>query len=145
MALYVGHFFADFKKLQEEKLISINLQLFNQTDDNIFIEGIQGKLKINEFTTYQLNIGNELPLQAFPHSHDGCHVMFQQKFTSEESAKILEVLGAGKSVTFDFREVKLRMHKIGNPIELVTLYNFYGITFNRPGPNDILASKTLFL
>lgn len=145
MALYAGHFFADFKKLREENFITFFLTLFNHTDDIIFIEGIQGKIKLNEFTTYPLNVDNDLLLKVIPHSHDGCQVVFQQRFTPEEASKIIGIIEAGKSISFDFREIKLRMHKNEDPSELVTLYNFHGIACSRPESNAILASRVVFL
>ena len=145
MALYVGRFFADFKKLREENFITFFLTLFNHTDDIIFIEGIQGKIKLNEFTTYPLNIDNDLPLKVIPHFHAGCQVVFQQRFTPEEASKIIDIIEAGKSISFDFREIKLRMHKNEDPSEFVTLYNFHGIACSRPESNAILTSRAVFL
>lgn len=148
MALYVGRFWADLKKLETEDSISLMITLFNQTDSNIIIEGVRGKLKLEIYNLTESTtavIKEDLPLIVVAHSHNGCIITLQQRIPKEKTTKIFELLESEKSISFDFRQLNFLVHQEGRGGEPITLYNFHGISCFRPKPNDVMVSGVVFL
>jgi hypothetical protein len=85
MALYVGHFWADFTHIKDEMYFTITIRIFNQMDQNITIESVRGNLVFERFTKMAaVSLAENLPLTVVAHHHDGATVTIRQGVNAGE-------------------------------------------------------------
>jgi hypothetical protein len=152
MALHVSGFWADFTPLKEHLYFTISLVLFNQTDQNIAIEGVRGKFAFDGGQNLApVSITDNLPITALAHNHDGVVVTMRQSVTKEEKDRICESFarkdesGTPKPLIVSFGLISLFVHETGKAAETVPLYNFAGMTCRLPKSGDIICSRLITL
>jgi hypothetical protein len=146
MALLVGHFWADFTKIKQQQRFGISLVLFNQTDQNIFIEGVRGNLTFDGFANATaISLEGTLPLTIQARQHDGATITIWQNVTKEEQDFICEAFASERSLNFYFGLVRFLVRENGHMIEAIRLYNFDGIACRSPQEGDIICNRVVSL
>jgi len=143
MALHVGHFWADFTQIKQHLRFSISLVLFNQTDQDIVIDGVQGNLTFENFSMAAVSLEN-MPLTAVAHQHDGVTITIWQSVTNEEKDRICEAM-LGAQLIFNFTLIRLLVHEHGRTFEPIKLHNFDGIACRNPKEGDVICNRTVAL
>lgn len=146
MALYVGHFWADFTHVEKDLHFAITLVLFNHTDQNIVIEGVRGNLVFDRFTNMAtVPLAQNLPLTVMAHQHDGVDVTIRQSITKEEKDRICEVFASAGTLFFTFDLIRFLVHEPGHAVEVIRLHNIDGITCRLPQEGDIICGRLVNL
>jgi hypothetical protein len=146
MALYVGHFWADFTQLKEHLHFTITLVLFNQTDRNIVIESVRGNVVFERFMNMAaVSLANNLPLTVLAHQHDGVAITIRQNVSNDEKDRICEILASGGNIPFNLSLITFLIHESGRAAESIRLHNVDGITCRYPKEGDIICGKAVFV
>jgi hypothetical protein len=145
IALYVGHFWADFTQIKAEMYFTITIRIFNQADQNITVERVRGNLVLERFTKMAaVSLAENLPLTIVAHNHDGTTVTIRQGVSKEQKERICEVLASGETLIFDFDLIRFLVHE-HDRTELIWLHNLDGVTCRLPKEGDIICSRLVKL
>jgi hypothetical protein len=153
MALHVSRFWADFTPLNDRLYFTISLGLFNQTDQNIIIEGVRGKFAFEGGQNLApVSLTDNLPITVVAHNHDGVVVTIRQSVTKEEKDRICEIFaqkdenGTPKLLIVSFNLISLLIYEIGKAApEVVRFYNLDGITCRLPKDGDVICGRSIIL
>jgi hypothetical protein len=144
--IYVGQFWADFTSLKNRHFFSVCINLFNQGDTDIIIDGVQGRLDMSVITSFSTPyIDGTLPILIRSRDHNGSVINIICNVEDDKVDKIIDFLSEESGVSIKLSDFYLIAHEPGKISEPINLHNFEGISCRNSKEGSVSVNRNVYL